>query len=252
MTDIDKILPFLKALANDPDEIRVITIYGKPCSKARPRLGRYGVYKDKKDSSNESKTKAALIKSIENPYLGNVAMACLFYRDTKQRIDTDNLLKHVCDSANGVVWIDDSQVTAITGVLEYDPINPRTIFACAPHVTSMSRGINSKRKCEKCENEIHIKGAWHKKRFCDACKHLHMFRPKKPKSCAICNSSFAPDKKHRKFCSNKCAGKNLSNIKTRKPTGRTKPFSYCQDCGKHLAHRRGGRCRKCYNNGRIK
>ena len=181
-------------------------------------------------------------KAIAQPYLGNVALVCIFYRSNKQRIDTDNMLKHVCDSANGIAWIDDSQVTAIAGLIELDPSNPRTVIAIAPHVTTMQRGVDSNRGCKRCGESIHIMGLWHKKEYCDKCRYVVMQRaPRDEIRCLHCQGLFRP-KVSQKICSPACRIQWLTARKRGKP----KPFSQCTKCGKMLTHKRGGQCRDCW------
>lgn len=69
----------------------------------------------------------------------NVALTAVFFRSSRQIIDLDNLLKHLMDSANGILWVNDCQVTSITTVLELDRESPRTWFELEAHDTTMIR-----------------------------------------------------------------------------------------------------------------
>ena len=64
-----------------------------------------------------------------------------FYRSTRQVVDLDNLLKHLHDAAEGVIWVNDCQITAY-GVIELhlDREDPRTDLAVEIHSgASMTR-----------------------------------------------------------------------------------------------------------------
>lgn len=50
---------------------------------------------------------------------GDLWVTCHFYRKGKQRADVDNLLKAVLDACNGIVWADDKQIVALTGLVQY-------------------------------------------------------------------------------------------------------------------------------------
>ncbi|QFG09085.1 RusA-like Holliday junction resolvase [Mycobacterium phage ThulaThula] len=143
-TDADRVEELLRALrVADPERSHTLTIPGVPYAKSRPRFTRQGrAFHDPKDKNAERATAVYLRATVRRPYTGNVALACVFYRDTLRRIDADNLLKHVCDAANGVLWVDDCQCTAITGVIDLDRQHPRTVLAIAPHTSGMVRDLS--------------------------------------------------------------------------------------------------------------
>lgn len=75
---------------------------------------------------------------------GNVWLTVAFFRASRQVVDGDNLLKHLMDSAGGILWINDCQVTAIAAVLELDRDEPRTEFEIEPHETTLVRDYGPK------------------------------------------------------------------------------------------------------------
>lgn len=81
---------------------------------------------------------------------GNLCLVALFYRESRQPIDGDNMLKHVCDAGNGVSWVDDSQITGSTPIVELDAANPRSVLAFAPHRSTMLRGTDAVGDCRAC------------------------------------------------------------------------------------------------------
>ncbi|AOT24892.1 RusA-like resolvase [Mycobacterium phage Nazo] len=145
-TDVDaeRVIELLRALRIDDDAVRVLTIPGNPYSKSRPRFNRKGgAYHKDEDKNAEQRTAVYLRATVRRRFTGNVALAAVFYRSSAQRVDADNLLKHVCDAGNGVLWVDDCQATATTGVIELDRKNPRTVIAVAPHTSSMVRDLST-------------------------------------------------------------------------------------------------------------
>jgi Holliday junction resolvase RusA-like endonuclease len=123
-------------------DVRLIDIPGKPHSKARPRF-RHGsrAYADPKDRDAEKRTAAYLRLAMggAQPYPSNVGLVAVFFRPSRQVVDADNLLKHLCDSANGILWYDDCQATAKFGVIELDRQTPRTVVAIGRYESSMPR-----------------------------------------------------------------------------------------------------------------
>jgi Holliday junction resolvase RusA-like endonuclease len=157
----------LGAIAPGSTGARTLTIPGTPATKTRARHGKHRTYKTKEDVAAEERTAGYLRKTFARPMTGNVAIACVFFRHDMKLIDTDNMLKHVCDAANGIVYIDDSQTTAVYGITEYDPTNPRTVIVVAHHRSSMVRGTDDVSTCERCSAVFLTNG----RKYCtDACR----------------------------------------------------------------------------------
>lgn len=125
-----------------PGRLCYTVIPGAPVAKKRPRFTKRGhAYHDPADKAAEEKTGWILQSMIRNQqFTGNVGLVCIFYRPDRRRIDGDNMLKHILDAANSIVFQDDSQVTATLGIVEYDKNNPRTIVLFGDHVSTMKRG----------------------------------------------------------------------------------------------------------------
>lgn len=124
-----------------------IVILGKPLSKARPRFRRNGgsIVTYNSQSKEEKfvgwKLKEAYGK--EKPLSGPVDLTVLFVferpksnKDDNFHVgvpDIDNLLKFICDAANGILWEDDRQIarahtTKIYGDTARTIITIREIF----------------------------------------------------------------------------------------------------------------------------
>jgi Holliday junction resolvase RusA-like endonuclease len=191
MSDHLRCVELLDALSPGCCNVRSVIIDGAPSSKARPRFARSNTYRSKEDRESEQRTAWHLRRSVSEPMTGNVALACIFYRPNRQRIDADNMMKHVCDAANGVLWLDDSQVTAIASVVELDATHPRTVVAFTAHASSLIRDRGTVRQCERCGKPF-TQGSKPQKLCSHACqveaqRERTIARTKNPKTpCVVC------------------------------------------------------------------
>lgn len=116
------------------------TVPWQPWSKRRPKVSRGGrrTHQDPEDKAAEERTSEHLSAAAEGWQLAttNVSIRLFFYRQTAQRVDLDNLIKHFLDSANGVLFVDDCQATRIVAELHLDRTNPRTEWRITNHVTA--------------------------------------------------------------------------------------------------------------------
>jgi Holliday junction resolvase RusA-like endonuclease len=232
----------------ESDSLTVVTVPGAPWSKSRPRFGRGGrVYSKPEDTDAEKRTGWFLKSAVPNPYRSNVGMACIFYRPNLQRIDADNMLKHVCDAANGILWLDDSQCTAIMGVVELDRDNPRTVVVIGEHISTLRRGDANAVACQVCGTLIPLTKymAGHIPKTCSrdcSMKARGYESLESPVPCEQCGNDFRKITRTTRFCSQQCR----IDWMTARRKGLARPFSRCLDCDKELAHWRGGRCRDCW------
>lgn len=110
----------------------------EPWAKKRPRISKPvpgrspRTHQPADDKKAEERTAGFLDDNWPHaPSGGNVRLMVVFYRSSRQVVDLDNLLKHLMDSAGGVLWINDAQVTSIEADLDLDRDNPRTEFKLA-------------------------------------------------------------------------------------------------------------------------
>lgn len=97
---------------------------GKPPVKKRPRVTRRGTYAP--DADVERATAAVLARHADEPMEGPLVLVAGFWMPNLNRLDVDNLLKHLADAGNGVLWRDDSQLVRIAGLRFLDRERPRT------------------------------------------------------------------------------------------------------------------------------
>lgn len=246
MTDFERGLEMFAAMGLGASHTMLFaTIPGAPWSKARPR----GTRIDPDVQDAQERTASYLRMVAKEPFTGNVALGCVFFRPSRQRIDADNMLKHVCDAATGVLWADDSHCTAIMGVIELDPERPRTLVMAALHQSSLTRGTDATYPCAVCQKPVSIlgqsRGPGRVRKTCSrACSsrlrgHIPLHEPV---PCAYCKQPFRRVSFYRTMCSPECAHASFRG----KRRAKRQPFSSCTTCGKMLTHLRGGRCRACW------
>lgn len=242
--DIERALGMMLAVQADASEMHYLTMPGDPPSKARPRFGKGGnVFTPAESRKAEKRTSGLLRESFTEPMTGNVALVAIFHRSGRQRIDVDNMLKHVCDAANGIIWDDDSQVTAILGVAELDSERPRTLLVVSPHVSTLTRGTDATKPCERCTKPFSIIGINAARKYCStACGYAARVNSREPVECRQCGETFRRSTNRQVLCSPGCRVEWLRG--SRKAAA--KPNSYCTECAAELSHKRGGRCRACW------
>jgi Holliday junction resolvase RusA-like endonuclease len=250
--DRDRLLSLYSVMAGQADDgterIAFTTIPGAPASKSRVRFGKGHAYSSADMRAAEQRTAWFLKSALGEPMQGNIFVACIFFRPNRQRIDVDNMLKHICDAANGIIWKDDSQVTAIAGIAEYDKENPRTAVIIGEHDSSLVRGVRVKQDCSHCGEPFAIKDrAMGQALYCSpACRRKAVFGdlpPSQPRNCPSCGVEFTPRDRRAKYCSKLCA-RIASRGRPRLSAQR--PKRSCEACGKPIAHTSRGLCRPCW------
>ena len=114
-------------------DVRCVTLPGPPRPKERPRFNRAtgNAYVSREARQAAAHTRGLLVESGVRCDTGPLAVALLFARTDRRRVDLDNFVKECLDCANGVVWGDDSQVMALAARMIVDPRLPRTVLAVA-------------------------------------------------------------------------------------------------------------------------
>lgn len=154
VSDIQRAMQLVVAAGALDHEIKTLVIDGEPMAKARARVGKGGRHYTPGRTADAERDIANRFRSDRpTPFVGNIAVAILFYRSNRHRVDVDNLIKTVLDgiTKSESVWDDDDQVTALLGVLEYDAERPRTVISIGHHKSTMLRGDDRlTHTCETC------------------------------------------------------------------------------------------------------
>lgn len=113
---------------------------GKPWAKMRPRKGKGGrMFQAEEDRDAEKLTKARLRELAVEPLQGNLCLVVTLYMPDRRVRDFDNMVKHLCDAGNGILWRDDSQVTGSAQIIELDRARPRTVVLLGSHESTLLR-----------------------------------------------------------------------------------------------------------------
>lgn len=243
--DLHIAMTLMKMLSPETTHFQMAVIDGNPNSKARPRFGANGnVYSAKGQVAGEHAVGWQLKELFPEPLEGNVAVACVFFRGNRQRIDVDNMLKHVMDAANKICWHDDSQVTAQLGIIELDRGRPRTVIAIGEHITTMERTGRAKkeRQCLSCGQAFISKQ--HDPKFCsrECAARARGEKLSELIPCGWCGTHFKRRTASVRFCSNDCRLASLHENKRSK----SRIPARCVDCGAKLSKPGYARCRSCW------
>lgn len=222
--------------------MQCVVIEGEPPSKARVRFTSKGRPYTPQRTVDGEKRIASRLKLV-GKFSGNVALVAIFYRSSYQRIDVDNMLKAVLDAGTrAAIWDDDSQVTALLGVVELDRERPRTVIALGAHRTTLLRGEDALRSCEACGTLFDPAGRQRREtaRWCSRACRMTLAEPV---SCAVCAKPFKRTSGNQVYCSSAC--QHVGRIRTLK--GRTHCRSgheYTPE-NTHLLADGRRRCRAC-------
>lgn len=104
-----------------------LSVPGEPCPKERARTGKGRVYTPSKTLNAERTLQLLFLSAgIRTPIDSPMVVDVDFFMGNKRRVDLSNLVKLLEDAANGVVWVDDSQVIGLFATKLVDKERPRT------------------------------------------------------------------------------------------------------------------------------
>lgn len=194
-------------------------------------------------------------------YDGGVAVACVFYRPNRQRIDADNMAKLVLDAGTKArAWHDDCQVVTIIARVELDVSRPRTEVAMIPSTSTLDREMFKTSTCPRClkvftvtmsefvaeskrSNARALGGFCSNK--CGKAALLVLAR------CVHCGSEFARKRAGQSLCSNKCKEESApSRAQAMIMAGKRPAAARCQKCGGKVSRREYLNCAGCRKQGR--
>jgi crossover junction endodeoxyribonuclease RusA len=195
------------------------TVEGEPASKARARFTKRGskmfAYTPEKTKLAEERVAYLFRASArgyqldENKTYGIIA---LFFCGTRQRRDTDNMMKLILDGLNKVAWPDDNQVVEVSARKELVlPPEARTEILVY-EVGEVQRFTIS---CQECGKPVITFQSWadrdRGRKFCSTSCTYEYRRKKNTRICARCGKEFW-DRPKSKYCSNECSGYGAGRV----------------------------------------
>ncbi len=195
---------------------------------------------------------------------GGLAIACVFYRPNRQRIDADNMTKLVLDAGTKArAWHDDSQIVTIVARIELDAANPRTEIALMPSTSTLGRDMFKTITCPQCKITKTIAASAHVARgrsradyespggFCsNACAQAASLQAV---ACTFCEKPFTRRTSGQSLCSPECKSGSAQRTKSEAvAAGRRKGPPLCDKCGGRVSRREYKQCAKCLGRGRPK
>lgn len=258
VSDIDEILERLRGLIGDQDPNHMIAFvhFGPPISKARARWNQKTrrFYTPGQSHTAEESLSSRFREALAGrpPFLGPMAIVAIFFRQNRQRIDADNLMKLVMDAATKArVWRDDCQVAAQAALMELDVSKPRTVIALCPYWSTLDRTPLTV-ICQRCGKEFE-RPEWYlrqnKRRGRAAFCSIKCAKPVglTQAHCPRCEHDFTRRTPGQRFCSVKCAQQQRW---VRLPNGEQRPPAVCEKCGQKVSRREYKQCRACRGYGR--
>lgn len=197
-----------------PDCVVVREIHvGEPIAKQRARLGRQGRVYTPGSTKDHQGQLAALATAhtigTEPDAVWAYGIRAVFYVQTHQRKDVDNMLKTVLDAMNRIVFKDDSQVKELMGWSVLDMETPRTEFV----VYRMHKIERAKGRCVRCGKEFRQYRSWKARLYCSRACNTIANRKGVEVTCEHCGRKFVRIPSQliydRVYCSHSC--KSLAN-----------------------------------------
>lgn len=220
-------------LAAVPADITVLrcTHEGEPIAKQRPRMGRRGHIYTPGSTRDHQRAIALLARSqLAAGHTPDVdytfGVRAVFYVQTYQRKDVDNMLKAVLDSLNKLVFADDCQVKELMGWSVVDAERPRTEFV----VYRLSKIDRVGGVCVQCGNPFRRYKSWAARVYCSRACNTKAVTQAVDVPCAQCGkrllrlpSIIEKNKGGEFFCSGACLGK------------KKRLHTACNVCGKAIS-----------------
>jgi Holliday junction resolvase RusA-like endonuclease len=108
------------------------TVHGPPVPKARPRVVRTKYGEMRTFTPERTKLYELAVRTVawlkyrgEKPTAKQLRCTLRFYMPSRRACDCDNLAKGVLDGMNGVVYLDDRQISELHIFRTIDKENPR-------------------------------------------------------------------------------------------------------------------------------
>lgn len=228
-----------------------------PKSKARARVvrgrtGKMTAYTPGETSAAQDHLSLSWRQATRGKtYDGCLAIACVFFRPNRQRIDVDNMVKLVLDAATKAhVWFDDSQVVTIVARLEMDVARPRTEIALMPSSSTLEREAYRTRVCPECHGEFTRKVSTRMSEFCSAACAQRSTRVLVRCARPGCPNEFRREREGHRYCSRSCS--TTQTMAEAISAGKRIGPPRCEKCGARVSRREYKQCAKCLGRGRPK
>jgi Holliday junction resolvase RusA-like endonuclease len=249
----------------DPQILAHLTIDGEPVSKSRARFTNRGsksrTYTPEKTKQAEQNVAAHFRRTVPGwrPHgLHGFGVMAVFFTESFQRRDVDNMIKLILDACNKVVWEDDVQVTEVSGRVVRGVDEPRTEIAI--YITPSS--ARPTKPCENCGKPFEVYKSQGSRRFCDRGCGTAWRKAQRRRTCPVCGDDFFPKPSQRDaHCSRDCADKATrvmvpcahcgTEYSTPQSIARRRGNNYCSDDCKaafwrdRRTSRAGGTCSVC-------
>jgi Holliday junction resolvase RusA-like endonuclease len=214
ITDPGDMPPVVWKLIREMGEVQVLahlTIDGEPMSKARARFTNIGsrnrTYTPERTKQAEETVAWHFRRTVPQWRVDSArgfGVMAVFFTESFQRRDVDNMLKLVLDAFNGVIWTDDSQVTEVSGRVVRGVDDPRTEIA----VYLTPAWARPTKPCEHCGQPFETYRSQKTRRFCDRRCGIAWRKEQRRQSCPQCGGDFYPNPSQQAtHCSRVCADK---------------------------------------------
>lgn len=205
----------------DPRVIARFTVDGEPMSKARARVVNGHAFTPERTRVAEAQVQAAFLAVAAGhrptPLAegGRYGVFALFFHQTRQRRDVDNMLKLILDGLNGLAWEDDTQVVEVSG--RKTPC-PKGHARTAVLVYELTADMGDSALCAFCGKQYRTYPSLAPK-YCSATCRNEDIAVKAQSTCVGCGVKFSAPHGGRKFCTVECRSRGAHVTLT------------CQRCG---------------------
>lgn len=223
------------------DIVARFTIDGEPQVKSRPRFARQNGKVRTYTPASVKQAQQVIAWKFRESVSGwkvdsesSFGLVAVFFSDTQQRKDVDNMIKLICDGLNGVVWDDDVQVDEVSGKRGHDVKgNARTEIL----VYRMGKRQRKQKNCLRCGTKFDYYESTKNKKYCSAKCHYETVKENRTRSCKYCGTSYEKQHAKQQYCSTKCKSDALTitrpckgcGVEVRRPKSQTKNETWCSN-----------------------
>lgn len=214
-TDSTRTIVYLNEIPADRIVARCVH-EGNPLGKQRPRFNQKTGRVYTPGATKRHEQELAMLASFQIPPSQReekdwaYGIRAIFYVQTHQRKDVDNMLKAVLDGVNHMAFADDSQVHELMGWKLMDCIRPRTEFI----VYRLYKIDRDTGQCIRCGKTFRRYKSWKARLYCSRECNAISSENKLPCDCAHCGKTFhrTPSeieavKGGKMYCTSFCRGK---------------------------------------------